>query len=77
MPKAERIEDLGEIRVRIEHIIDRLKEDWGHLLMSKHGFEEFYKKITDEDKADDLHRLLRYHLELLHEILSIARGVED
>lgn len=77
MPKAERLEDLGEIRVKLEFIIDHLEDDWGHLLQSKHSFEEFYKKVSDEDEADDLHRLLRFHLEGLRGVLAIAQGVED
>lgn len=77
MTKPERIEDLGRIREILSDVINDFDEALGYYLMSKHSFDEFYKHMQNSDKADDVHRSLRFHKERLHDILHIATGDFD
>ncbi len=76
MTKPERLEDLGRIREKLDKVINNLEDDWGQYISSKHDYEAFEEHLLDNnnEKIYDLHIFLRFHKELLEEILCIAIG---
>ena len=78
MTKSERLEDLGRIRELLSVQLDNFTDRWDDLFDSKHSLDRFYETVCkNEDKADDLHRFLRFHKEKLEEIYYIALGDID
>lgn len=74
MSKCDRLEDLGRIREKIHQVLEDVDEKYGHLLSSKHAYEEFEKRINMDEGLDELHRFLRWHIERLEEIYVLACG---
>lgn len=88
MTKKERVEDLGIICQKIDHLLeDRV---WDHL-ESKHQFEEWVRhhfptfKLSDaqekeninEEKLYEMHMKMRWLHEEILNIWSIARGEDE
>ena len=73
--KRERLEDLGIIYEKLSSLLEKFESDYPYF-DSKHSYEIFQQHMlaNDCDKLDDLHRRLRWIIEELNEIVSIAHG---
>ncbi len=76
MSKRERIEDLGRIYARLERLLYS-SGDIEHEVNSKHRWESFVEKYTDQNNMRDLFERLKGLFEELWEIKGIAMGDVD
>ena len=77
MTKADRLEDLGRLREKLNAIIEN---NLFHDCDSKHQFEAWKKTLdgdTESEKLYDVHLRLRFHLESIVECYIIACGNDD
>jgi hypothetical protein len=68
----ERVEDLGRLREKLDHLID--SEIFESINMHD---EAFIEKFKDEDQLDTLRLQLKFVEEQLHDCYVIARGDEE